>query len=53
MLLTVPAVRQVRAAWEGTGSFRFSRHSCHLLSDMKKALQDRSCKACLYYSLFS
>lgn len=39
MLLTVPTVRQVRAAWEGTGSFRFSRHSCHLLSGMKKALQ--------------
>ena len=38
VLLTVPAVRQVRAAWEGTGSFRFSRHSCHLLSGMKKAL---------------
>lgn len=37
--LAVPAVRQVRAAWEGTGSFRFSRHSCHLLSGMKKALQ--------------
>ena len=38
VLLTVLAVRQVRAAWEGTGSFRFSRHSCHLLSGMKKAL---------------
>ena len=38
MLLTVPPIRQVRAAWEGTGSFRFSRHSCHLFSGMKKAL---------------
>ena len=33
--LAVPTVRQVRAAWEGTGSFRFSRHSCHLLSEIK------------------
>lgn len=39
VLLTVPTVRQVRAAWEGTGTFWFSRHSCHLLSGMKKALQ--------------
>ena len=39
VLLTVPTVRQVRAAWEGTGAFGFSRHSCHLLSGMKKALQ--------------
>ena len=33
--LAVPAVRQVRAAWEGTGTFGFSRHSCHLLSEIK------------------
>ena len=38
VLLAVPPIRQVRAAWEGTGSFRFSRHSCHLFSGMKKAL---------------
>ena len=37
--LAVPPVRQVRAAWEGTGPFGFSRHSSHLLSGMKKALQ--------------
>ena len=39
MLLTVPTVRQVRAAWIRTGAFRFSGHSCHLLSGNKKALQ--------------
>lgn len=39
VLLTVPPVRQVRAARKRTGSFWFSRHSCHLLSGMKKALQ--------------
>lgn len=36
VLLTVPPICQVRAAWVGTGSFRFSWHSCHLLSEIKK-----------------
>ena len=39
VLLTVPPIRQVRAAWKRTGPLGFSRHSCHLLSGMKKALQ--------------
>lgn len=39
MLLAVPPIRQVRAARVRTGAFRFSRHSCHLLSGNKKALQ--------------
>lgn len=39
MLLTVPTVRQVRAARKRTGPLGFSRHSCHLLSGNKKALQ--------------
>ena len=39
MLLTVPTVRQVRAAWVGTGSFGFPGQRCHLLSGNKKALQ--------------
>ena len=38
MLLTVPTVRQVRAAWIRTGAFRFSGQRCHLPSGMKKAL---------------
>ena len=32
VLLTVPAVRQVRAAWIRTGAFRFSGQRCHLPS---------------------
>ena len=39
VLLAVPPIRQVRAARVRTGAFRFSRHSCHLLSGNKKALQ--------------
>lgn len=39
VLLAVPPIRQVRAARARTGAFRFSRHSCHLLSGNKKALQ--------------
>ena len=39
MLLTVPPIRQFRTARVRTRSLRFSRHSCHLLSGMKKALQ--------------
>jgi hypothetical protein len=39
MLFAVPSLRQVRAAWVGTGSLGFSRHSNHLLSGNKKALQ--------------
>ena len=39
VLLTVPTVRQVRAARKRTGPLGFSRHSSHLLSGNKKALQ--------------
>lgn len=39
VLLAIPPIRQVRAARVRTGAFRFSRHSCHLLSGNKKALQ--------------
>ena len=39
VLLTVPPIRQVRAAWIRTGAFRFSGQRCHLLSGNKKALQ--------------
>nr|DAF46085.1 MAG TPA: hypothetical protein [Siphoviridae sp. ctm7X10] len=36
VLLTVPPIRQVRAARKRTGPLGFSRHSCHLLSEIKK-----------------
>lgn len=36
MLLAVPTIRQVRTARVRTRSFRFSGHSCHLLSEIKK-----------------
>ena len=39
VFLAVPTVRQVRAARKRTGPLGFSRHSCHLLSGNKKALQ--------------